>query len=104
MRFLTKPVRNLLLATVFGTALVLVETEPVLANYPDCPLEFMGCLNADPDNIVFVDAEAIECYFGYVLLTWDCIHMDTPTQGTIVGGGQCFAMTPSGTYLYCDQG
>ena len=104
MRFLTKPVRNLLLATVFGAAMVLVDTEPVLANYPDCPAEFIACLNAHPNNVIFSHEEGSECYFGYVLEYWDCVRMVSETEGEVIGGGQCFAMTPSGTYLHCDEG
>ena len=99
MRFLTKPVRNLLLATVFGTALVLVETEPVQATYPDCLALFTSCINNGgwPDT----DPEAEECYFGYVVWSYFCTDQGTQQ---IIDGGLCFPFTPSGTQYYCDEG
>ena len=56
MRFLAEPVRNLLLATVFGTAMVLVETEPVQATYPYCNDVAEDCFdNPQGDAFGFVE-------------------------------------------------
>ena len=103
MRFLTKPVRNLLLATVFGTAMVLVETEPVQATYPDCPDVALPCILSHQNHVFVIDDEAQECYFGYVTESWMCVHMVSETSGIIEDGGLCFARNPSGGYEYCDE-
>ena len=99
MPFLRKPVRNLLLATMFGMAMVLVETERVQATYPDCQDLFTPCMNNGglPDR----DVEADECYFGYVVWSYFCVHQGTQQ---IIDAGLCFPWTPSGTQYYCDEG
>ncbi len=102
MRFLTKPVRNLLLATVFGTALVLVETEPVLATYRGCPTVGMECIALhQPFHWGGEDPDEDFCYFGQVVTMFWCMHA-TLDEDILESSELCYQFTPSGTPVYCE--
>ena len=98
MPFLTKPVRNLLLAAMFGIALVLVEPGRAQASYyyPMCIVPFMNCVanNGSPG----ADAEGAFCFEHAIVYPYDCFSNST---GLLIDEGFCYGADPYGNPEYC---
>jgi hypothetical protein len=101
MPFLTKTVRNLLLAALFGVALVLVETSRVQAQeFPVCYDANMSCQYQGGELVP--DPEGQYCHGepgGFLLTPYQCIELGTEE---VLDSGWCFPTDPYGNRLSCE--
>ena len=100
MTLLTRPVRNLLLATVFGIAVGLVETRVQAQQFPTCYDAGLGCYNQGGELVG--DPEGQYCHGepgGFLLTPYQCIE-----QGTsyVLYSGWCFPTDPYGNPYSCE--
>jgi hypothetical protein len=98
MRFLTKPVRNLLLATVFGVAMGLVDTRVQAQEFQACFEALMECSMAQGDLVG--DPNGQICWGepdGYLVTPFDCMDGEE-----VLYSGWCYLHDPYGHPVYCE--
>lgn len=98
MRFLTKPVRNLLLATVFGVAMGLVDTRVQAQEFPSCYEENMACNMAEGELVP--DPNGQICWGepdGYLVTPFDCMDGED-----VLYSDWCYMTNPYGQPMYCE--
>ena len=98
MTLLTKPVRNLFLATMFGIAIGLVETRVQADEFPVCYDEAMRCYNEGGELIP--DPEGQYCHGepgGFILTPFQCKDGED-----VIFSGWCFPTNPYGHKISCE--